>query len=157
MLLIQGFLSNNCFSENQEQGLVQFGTFVVKIYLKNWFECMLATNAPLNDLNLITDLKAYLLINPSIANAALEKFSNHYWYLSDILLGLSFFDSRIDHVTKIHMVAGLKRKSRNDDDLIRRKHLNSDEISDLVSSNTLRFFEIVGNNEIQFLETHRSS
>lgn len=146
----------------QLRGLAEFNTFTVKVYIKNWFQCTSAANAPVNDLKLLADLKNYREINAPIANESLRTFRRHFWYLSDNLLGLSFFDQRHDAAALMKMAAALKNAgdARNK---FRNVSLNTDSeddsqlhVSDLISSNTLKFFDIVGNGEIGFLANHPS-
>lgn len=94
------FLFIICWLDDNDElnGLLQFCTFAVKVYLKHWFTCSLAAEAPKNDLQLIIDLKEYRTVNPEISDAALENFSGHYLYFGDMLSGLSFFDARNDEI-----------------------------------------------------------
>lgn len=89
--------------------LRDFNLFIVLVYFKYWFKCPSAISAPHNDLNLIKDIISYKGINKPIANAALSSFKNHLWYLSEKLIGFSFFDSDIDIRTKQKMVKNLTR------------------------------------------------
>ena len=73
-------------------GLQQFIIFVVRLYLTAWYTCTAPASAPRNDLQFCKDLVAYRIVNKPVANAALESFMHHLWYLNDELLGLSFFD-----------------------------------------------------------------
>lgn len=116
----------------------------MKIYIKYWFTCTLATHAALNDMHLIAELRKYRNINKPIANAGLEVFSRHLWYLSEIAVGLSFFDPRHDEETLKEMSAALKN-SGDERCLFRNKTLNVENdfsIAGLISNNTNKFFEI---------------
>jgi len=46
--------------------------------------------------------------NKTTAKAARDTFSRHFWYFSEILVGLSFFDDRIGADVRRHMVANLQ-------------------------------------------------
>lgn len=142
-------------------GLQEFAIFVCKIYVKNWFTCNIAPFAPKNDLILIDSLKKYRKINPRIADACLEVFMRHLWYPSDILVGLAFFDDRIDDNTKIKMVHALKKPKNTDSDLFRNETFkissSSTDIVSFISEKTLRFFRIVSGTEfVGFLQSHPS-
>lgn len=78
--------------------------------MKCWFTCTIASNAPMNDTQLIGDLKKFRSINCSIADEVLDKLSNHLWFLSDILVGLWFFDPRHNENTLLKMVAALNNR-----------------------------------------------
>lgn len=127
-------------------GLSEFNIFLVKIYLEHWFTSTLAAQAALNDVKLIEQLKQYRQINSSLAEAALKIMSRHMWYLSDITLGLSFFDPRHSEESLAKMAASLDRTG--DQQNLFRKVLNNDDdeldVTNMVSQNTCKFFEIVG-------------
>ncbi|XP_050541892.1 uncharacterized protein LOC126905840 [Daktulosphaira vitifoliae] len=87
-----------------------FNTFVLKIYIKYWFESSYATKAPNNDFNLIKDLKQYNTIDESISEVALKAFSGHLWYLNEMIAGLSFFNEDLSTDDKNKMVQSLSKK-----------------------------------------------
>lgn len=127
--------------------LRDFNLFIVIVYVKYWFKCPSSTSAPYNDLSLVKDILAYKEINESIANAAFSSFQNHLWYLSEKLIGLSFFDSEIDTITKQKMVKNLSRvgsklplnriKATDEEDWSDKK------IEDFVFNSTLDFFKML--------------
>lgn len=78
------FRSQLNLCDNEIDGLINFNHFVVTVYLKNWFTCVLASQAPVNDLDLIGDLHSYREKNQAISEAALKKITDHLWYLGDI-------------------------------------------------------------------------
>ena len=84
--------------------------------------------APLNDLDLLKQLKAYGT-NQSVAKAALKSFSDHLWYLSETLIGLSFFDSKVSDDIKVAMVAALERSGL--DEPLRRIDIDDNLISQM--------------------------
>lgn len=125
--------------------------------------CPSVTNAPKNDLNLIKDIISYKAINESIANAALSSFKNHLWYISEILVAFSFFDSDIDIRTKKKMVKNLSRDgSKFPLNRIKIDHIDdmdgigNKNIEDFVFSSTLQFFKIL-KLETQFLNINPKS
>lgn len=106
---------------------------------------------------MIHTLESYKAVNKNIADACLAVFGRHYWYLSDILVGLAFFDDRIDEKTKVKMVAALKTRKTDDKDEFRMTTKtigNKTTIVDLVSEKTLKLFKILSGTEFfGFLET----
>ena len=82
--------------------------FAVRVYLKAWITAPSASNAPYNDIHLLQSLIDYTTIHPAIAKIASEKFSNHLWYLSEDLIGLALFDSRVSLSTKRLMVKAMR-------------------------------------------------
>lgn len=59
-------------SDNEIEGLIHFNHFVVSVYLRNWFTCVLASQAPQNDLDLLRDLHNYREQNEAVSEAALK-------------------------------------------------------------------------------------
>lgn len=91
--------------------LGHFNTFVLKIYLKAWFTCACASSAPQNYLQLLCELESYKKTHKAVAKAAMKSFSGHLWYLSEILVGLAFFDSAVSVELKSAMVTALDNKT----------------------------------------------
>lgn len=107
----------------------------------------------MNDLSMIEEVKNFRNTNAPIANAVLQKFQSHYWYLSDILLGLTFFYERHNPATLSQMVKSLDNPG-NGSNLFRNTTINFEnklDIKDLINKNTRKFFDIVGNAEVDFL------
>jgi hypothetical protein len=124
-------------------GLSRFNVFVMKVYLKAWYTCQCATSAPRNDLALLRNLGAYMNLDATVAKAAIKSFSGHLWYLSEMLIGLAFFDSNVATHTKIDMVTALQREES--DNPPRRITFEETitagkELSDFVSVNTRMLF-----------------
>ena len=114
--------------------LGHFNTFVIKVYLKAWFTYACASSAPQNDLQLLRELDSYKKTHEAIAKAAIKSFSGHLWYLSEILVGLAFFDSAVSAEVKSAIVKALDKKTA---DHPRRIAFNSTvpqkQLSDFVS------------------------
>lgn len=129
----------------------------MKVYVKQWFTCRSAIQAPLNDLHFLRSLREYRNENEVIASTAIKVFLRHLWYLSEQNIGFAFFDSRIRDDTKIEMVAALNIE-RNPRNKYRSQTIKDDDevnIARLVSKETLRFFEILSDNRpLHFLEKH---
>lgn len=70
----------------------------------------MSIKAPHNDLKLLKALIDYESINKNVSVTVISKFINHLWYLSDELIGLSFFDDTVDNDTKIKMVQSLRER-----------------------------------------------
>lgn len=119
------------------------------MYVKFWFTCTIAVQAPINDLNLLKTLQDYRTIDQEIADGIIQKFLGHTWYLGNILAGLAFFDSRIDHQTKVNMVNALNNDGDEAHDIENSSITASTQISivDLISNRTKQLFNILSNNE----------
>ena len=77
----------------EKRGLTDFALFVALIYGRFWHEALLASNAPWNDAQMLRVLQSYP--NRLVADAAFTSFSQHLWFFSEQLVGLTFFDSRV--------------------------------------------------------------
>ena len=88
--------------------------FAISIYIKHWFSAPEAESAPRNDLLLLEELHSYKGTNEKIDNAALNRFKNHLWYLSEELFALAFFDESVSVDTKLKMRDALKNKAEDD-------------------------------------------
>lgn len=140
--------------------IFDFTIFVVKVYVKYWTASPMAIQAPLNDLRFLRELHRYKRINERIANEAVKTFCRHLWYLSEQLVGFSFFDERISDEKLTEMVAALGKEP-----VIINQYRNQTisgeaediDIASLISKETLRFFHILADNrEPNFLNEHPS-
>ena len=73
-----------------------------------WLGCSLAVKAPYQDLCFLKILKGYDKVDKVISQAALSKFCQHLWYLSEEIAALSLFDNAVDEETKVRIVANLE-------------------------------------------------
>lgn len=140
--------------------LKEFLVFLVKIYLRHWFECILPTHAPLNDLELLKTLTEYRNINSKISAELLLVMSRHLWYLSEESIGLAFFDRRVGFDEKRQMVAALKKLSSTGTKNMKRLQIDLKKINikekqlhDFINANTKEFFNILfTNSSTNFLD-----
>lgn len=88
--------------------------FIAMAYVKPWLECNLAVKAPNQDLCFLKTLKNYETIDQVISKAALTKFSQHLWYLSEEIVLFSLFDDEVDTQTKADILSNLQRESLHD-------------------------------------------
>ena len=128
-------------------GIERFVTFVVTLYIPYWFTTPFAASAPSNDLKFLQDLVTY--DDSSISSAAANAFSRHLWYLSEELIGLSFFDTSHDSATKRKMLAALQKEGSQKPE--KKKSLQLNEVTicamtipDFITCNTRRFFTSIG-------------
>lgn len=136
---IQSFVSNS-----KIDALLEFNSFILRVYIKNWYLCQCPRYAPLNDLNLLKELDKYKHFNGAVSHATLKTFLRHQWYLSEKLSALAFFDERIDSKTLRLMLKNLHVPS-NDKELIKadlkEDMLKHREIQSFISKDSLSFFE----------------
>ncbi len=88
----------------EKRSLKEFIKFILQIYLEAWFTSRSATMAGFNDLKMAKEIVNYENVNKAISSVALKSFTRHLWYLSEPLIGLAFFDDRIDVNEKRKMV-----------------------------------------------------
>lgn len=129
--------------------------FICLIYIKHWMQCCVASNAPHNDLDFIKQLDRYSAVNKQISNLAMNKFTDHLWYLGSELVVLSLFSDKVSDSIKQRMFTKMKRlddgqwNERNwcllDADGIMRKEL--DDLVDASSMSVLKSMQI----DIQFM------
>lgn len=134
---------------NELNGLIRFCIFVVKFYVKYWFTCTIAAHAPANDLEFLESLQKYRKVDREIADAAILKIAGHTWYLSDILVGLAFFDNRIDNQTKKKMVKALSNEGNGANDIQNGNITATSRVSivTLISNRTVKLFQILSGEE----------
>lgn len=98
-------------SNKDKAALLDVCLFIVSSYVKPWFQCILAVKAPYQDLCFLKSMKAYEKIDKTISKAALQKFCQHLWYLTDEVSILSLFDDDVDQETKVKMVTNLDKEN----------------------------------------------
>ena len=86
-------------------------------------------------------------MNDRVSNAALKTFRRHFWYISEITVGLAFFDDDVSAETKVLMVAALTREGQ--DEKCKRISIEDAEIvskqpPDFVSVHTRKLFAALG-------------
>jgi len=83
---------------SEERGIRGMATFAVLIYLKAWLTAPVSCEAPLNDFQLMGQLLKYP--HTAVSAATSKKLGLHLWYISEQLVGLALFDSRVLPETK---------------------------------------------------------
>ena len=91
---------------SEKRGVCDLATFTVLIHLKAWITAPTAVAAPRNDFQLMGHLLKYP--PTAISTATSHKLGLHMWYLSEELISLSLFDSRIPIKAKRFMIAAMK-------------------------------------------------
>lgn len=96
------------FSQSEVKKLKDICLFTCLIYVKNWIQCCIASNAPHNDLLLMKELGCYSKINKVISESAIDKFNDHLWYLGSELVVLSLFSDKVQDDVKRRMFDKMK-------------------------------------------------
>lgn len=138
--------------------------FIVRCYVKAWFNAPNACFAPRQDLQFLRDIYDYKTIDENLSEVTQKKFINHLWYLSPESVRFAFFDFfEISDDTKIKMVQSLKNDNNTDGDSInveKRLCVKLNEIpsfinktiESFISDKTLNFFKRFNIN-YNFIET----
>lgn len=140
--------------EDFESNLLELSLFVSLIYCKNWNRCMNAINAPVNDLALITEVKRYSDYNETIANAVINAFQNHFWYLGEELVILSLFSENVSFQDKNTMRLKINSREyppRSDNSLRLKNYADGLKLADLVTERS-RFMLSILDVDTSFLE-----
>lgn len=140
-------------SKFQLNGLKEVNIFVIRFYMKAWFQSPISVEAPYQDFTFLQNMVEFHKTDRDLATEIIEKLSNHMWYLSEETVGLAFFDPNIGDDIKRNMV---KRLSENSQILQKQKEATSHNsivsvktiltfstkaFSDFVSKRTLNFFQ----------------
>jgi hypothetical protein len=83
-------------SQEEESNLKELCLFFSLVYVRAWLSAPIATDAPVNDLELLKTLHKYKTINAIISSKTLEKMDNHLWYLGPELVPLSLFSNMVN-------------------------------------------------------------
>lgn len=131
------------------KGLRDIYIFLVRIYIRAWFGCTDAIEAPNQDYNFVRDAVAYVEIDSSVSTIILKKIGNHLWYLSQETMALAFFDPNVSLGQKREMIERLQFrdpivKLLNGRKLTNPEILSEHNISDFVSHKTKNFFTSFG-------------
>lgn len=69
---LQPFIQNS-----KIDALLEFTSFILRVYIKNWYLCQCPRYAPLNDLRLLKQLNDYKRFNEKVARETLKTFLRH--------------------------------------------------------------------------------
>lgn len=124
---------------DEKNGIRQICIFLSKLYLKAWVQAPIAAEAPNQDLNFFKNLYAYSANNDNVSRVAVQKFSNHLWYLTPETVALAFFDPKIPHDVKQQMIVAVKAENTVSDNDIKRLVVDSANVNKYVGSNIAAF------------------
>ncbi|KAG0720018.1 hypothetical protein GWK47_007023 [Chionoecetes opilio] len=117
--------------------------FATEIYVLRWFKSTVPSYAPANDLGFAKDIVQYH--DESIRKACFTTLSRHFWYLSEDLIGLSLFDSRLPVSDKQAIVQAILY-DEGAEEPAKRINLPSSQVPaatlpSFATKNSLRLFE----------------
>ena len=133
----------------------ELATFLVLFYVKYWLCCTSASDAAVLDLNFLQQLeKAKLIIKDhnflKFIEASSEKLKQHLWYLSERLVPIAFFSSRVDNQQKSEMAKELlsyEKVSGGTQDMPLPEEgmqFSSMKLKQFVGSDSWTFFTLMG-------------
>lgn len=139
MVLFQGQLT---LTARELKGLTELALFVALVYGRFWHEARLASHAPLNDAKMLALLQTYP--KRTVADAAFTVLSRHLWYFSEHLIGLAFFDDRVESRVKKAMAANLHiPKTRSALHRVVASDADFNNLETFVTERTNRLFELL--------------
>lgn len=71
--------------------LKRMNTFLSIFYTSAWLKASIGADAPINDLQLIQDMIAYLDVDHDVAEVVLRKLEKHSWYLTEEIVPFALF------------------------------------------------------------------
>ena len=118
------------------------GVFIALSYVRYWNEAMIARYAPKNDLDFMCLLQSGLP-ERNLAETALTAWKRHLWYVSEELVGLAFFDERVDNKEKITMIQNLKKHPKGLKRLDCKNFDPRQPLSEFVTAKSMSIFEVL--------------
>ena len=140
------------FSEQVEENLLQITMFVLKVYAKAWFSATDALAAPRNDVNFLQSLVQYKSVNNDLVTVALQRFSEHLWYLGEQNIGISIFDEELSLEMRQAVLDGILNrekevippKQHSKKRVIQLEDIPSLNVGKLTTQRSREFFDILG-------------
>ncbi|CAI6348332.1 unnamed protein product [Macrosiphum euphorbiae] len=138
----------------EESALRSICIFIVRLYIKVWFNSPSSIKTPLQGLTFMKNLLQYASIDnldKDLSQIAVKKFCGHLWYLSAELCAFDFFDEAVPLETKRKMIHAL-----NNDECLSELNSNAQrliifaknanellekEIDDFICVNTKNLFK----------------
>ena len=78
--------------------LKRFFDFVSIFYSPHWFECPLTSEAAVNDLNFYKSVIDYVNVDEQVAEAAINAFLRHRWYVTEELIPLALCSRKLSDI-----------------------------------------------------------
>lgn len=145
------FMFESQFDLSQEE-FVNFRDiciFIVRFYVKAWFQCTNALHAPKHDLEFMKAIHAYAQVDFALSFVILDRFRTHLWYLSEETIALAFFDDEVTFEEKGEMRQTLyEQPESNKNSTVFRlvipssgmRNVNEWKLKDFITENTVNFF-----------------
>lgn len=148
VVLFKGQLT---LTARERKGLTELALFVSLVYGRFWHEAPMASYASLNDAQMLRLLNTHQ--NRTVVDAAFTALSRHLWFFSGYLVGLAFFDPRIESHVKKAMAANLHLpKTRSALHRVDARHTRDADFNNLATletERTNRLFELLSTTGLQ--------
>ena len=131
---------------SEKRGIRDLATFAVLIHLRAWMIAPVGVEAPFNDFRLMIELLRYP--QDAISSATSKKLGLHLWYISEELIGLALFDSRVSVEMKRLMLAAMEdpapERPAKRPRVKSTTFLNTGGLEQFCTVNTKRLFQLLG-------------
>ena len=118
MYLLQSQLG---LDSNIVKRLKRFCDFASIFYPPHWFQCPLASEAAVNDLNFYKSLIDYVNVDKQVAEAAMRACLRHRWYLTEELIPLALCSRKLSDAELEKLGFSIYRKYQHHVAIIERK------------------------------------
>ena len=136
--------------EDTVEGLKQFCSFTVLIYIPHFLSSSIGCDSSVNDLLLFKKLFAYKSVDSQLADEALVVLRRHLWYLVPEVVPFSLFSDKLTSDDKARLASRLlthKSSIPHSYKLVKPKFpsvAENTELVDLVTPTSFKFFSILG-------------
>lgn len=138
------FRQQSTIRDSEAAGLLKVCLFIASAYVESWYSATNPATAPRVDLQFSKRLKEFASVDKNASGAALKKFVNHLWYLSEELIPLALFDEDLPEADRRELAESLEQRVGDDDPT---KKLSIPSGADLVK---LRLPELGTTGSMQF-------
>lgn len=158
------FASQFELTRDEKNALRDICLFVVRFYIKMWFQCTKPLQAPRLDLQFIKDIHSYRSIDLQTSDVVLKKLRTQSWYLSEEPIAFAFFDNDVTVEEKRRMVQSFNEQPEPNEETTMFRliipptqftNINTWHLSDFITENTRNFFTRY-NISLDFLQTDPS-
>lgn len=132
----------------EAEGLEEICNFIVFCYVEAWFTAGDSSSAPRNDLEFVSRVREFSLINSAVSRNVQEKMCSHLWYLSEELIPLAIFDSGLPNRVRRSIADSIRynvsKQKYGKRLLMSPEDIASTSLSKLGNQNSHKFFKILG-------------
>ena len=121
--------------------------FNILVYTKHWLQPPNSVVTPVNDLQLIKELKEFQEVNKTVSIKTSNTFKNYYWYLTEEVVVFALFLNKVT-VTEKRQIAQKLKKYKDVQNLPKGVPAFSEikvstKLSSLIGQNSLLLFTLL--------------